>query len=156
VKRAPTRGEPSSAAPSPSDQSPATQQSPAGAQDEAKSVLESAPAGEPEPASEAPPASEAELTLVPGITIAASAPVTSPADPPEQDKQPGEAEPAGLDPSMEVTVVPGVPRYHKAHCILIRFMGDSDLDKMTLAAARKAGCTPCRACLPDQPDKSPE
>ena len=39
-------------------------------------------------------------------------------------------------------MVPGVPRYHKAHCILIRFMGDSDLDKMTLAAARKAGCTP--------------
>jgi hypothetical protein len=57
---------------------------------------------------------------------------------------------------MEVTVVPGVPRYHDARCILIRFMGDSDLDKMTLAAARDAGCTPCRACLPDQPEKSPE
>jgi hypothetical protein len=57
---------------------------------------------------------------------------------------------------MEVTVVPGVPRYHNAHCILIRFLGDSDLDKMTLAAAREAGWTPCRACLPDQPDKSPE
>jgi hypothetical protein len=57
---------------------------------------------------------------------------------------------------MEVTVVPGVPRYHKARCILIRFMGDSDLDKMTLAAATEAGCTPCRACLPDQPGKSPE
>jgi hypothetical protein len=57
---------------------------------------------------------------------------------------------------MEVTVVPGVPRYHNASCILIRFMGDSDLDKMPLAAAREIGCTPCRACLPDQPDKSPE
>ena len=57
---------------------------------------------------------------------------------------------------MEVTVVPGVPRYHNVRCILIRFMGDSDLDKMTLAAARDIGCTPCRACLPDQPDKSPE
>jgi hypothetical protein len=75
---------------------------------------------------------------------------------PEQDKQAGQAEPAGPDPAMEVTVVPGVPRYHKARCILIRFMGDSDLDKMTLAAAREAGCTPCRACLPDQPGKSPE
>ena len=62
----------------------------------------------------------------------------------------------GPDPDLEVTVVPGVPRYHKARCILIRFMGDSDLDKMTVAAARKAGCTPCRACLPDQPEKSPE
>ena len=66
------------------------------------------------------------------------------------------SEPAGPDPTMEVTVVPGVPRYHNAHCILIRFLGDSDLDKMTLAAAREAGWTPCRACLPDQPDKSPE
>ena len=47
-------------------------------------------------------------------------------------------------------MVPGVPRYHNAHCILIRFLGDSDLDKMTLAAAREAGWTPCRACLPDQ------
>jgi hypothetical protein len=74
----------------------------------------------------------------------------------EQDKQAGEAEHTGPDPSMEVTVVPGVPRYHNARCILIRFMGDSDLDKMTLAAARDVGCTPCRACLPDQPDKSPE
>ena len=64
--------------------------------------------------------------------------------------------PATADLQGEVTVVPGVPRYHKAHCILIRFMGDSDLDKMTRAAAREAGCTPCRACLPDQPERSPE
>jgi hypothetical protein len=48
-----------------------------------------------------------------------------------------------------VTVVPGVPRYHKSECILIRFMGDADLQKMTIAAAREAGCTPCRACQPD-------
>jgi hypothetical protein len=54
------------------------------------------------------------------------------------------------DPSREVTVVPGVPRYHNARCILIRFMGDGDLEKTTLAKARDAGCTPCRACLPDQ------
>ena len=53
-------------------------------------------------------------------------------------------------------MVPGVPRYHNAQCILIRFMGESDLEKMTLAAAREAGCTPCRACLPDQPEKAPE
>jgi len=76
--------------------------------------------------------------------------------PAEQAEQAEEPEPVGLDPNMEVTVVPGVPRYHNARCILIRFMGVNDLDKMTRAAARKAGCTPCRACLPDQPDKSPE
>ena len=96
------------------------------------------------------------MTLVPGTTPAATAPATPRPEQPEQDKQVGQAEPAGPDPSMEVTVVPGVPRYHNTNCILIRFMGDSDLDKMTLAAARQAGCTPCRACLPDQPERSPE
>jgi hypothetical protein len=141
----------------------------AGAQDTAKPAAASQPepepapelksAGDPEPVSEAGPAAEPEMTLVPGTTLAASAPATpQPEQPeqPEQDKQDGQAEPAGPDPSTEVTVVPGVPRYHNASCILIRFMGDSDLDKMTLAAAREAGCTPCRACLPDQPERSPE
>ena len=52
----------------------------------------------------------------------------------------------------EVTVVPGVPRYHTPQCLLIRFMGDGDLNRMTVSAARAAGCSPCRACLPDQPD----
>jgi hypothetical protein len=72
--------------------------------------------------------------------------------------KPNDPEPAApaADPNLEVTVVPGVPRYHNARCILIRFMGENDLDKMTLAAAMEAGCTPCRACLPDQPDRSPE
>ena len=111
------------------------------------------PSGDPEPVSEADPAAEPEMTLVPGTTPAASAPATGQ---PEQDKQADQAGPASPDPGMEVTVVPGVPRYHNASCILIRFMGDSDLDKMTRAAAREAGCTPCRACLPDQPERSPE
>jgi nicotinate-nucleotide--dimethylbenzimidazole phosphoribosyltransferase len=69
-------------------------------------------------------------------------------DAPADDAAP-EAAAVG-DPLREVTVVPGVPRYHNAQCILIRFMGEGDLEKMTLADARKAGCTPCRACLPDQ------
>jgi len=111
------------------------------------------PSGGPEPVSQADPDAEPEMTLVPGTTPAASTPATPQ---PEQDKQAGQAEPAAPDPSMEVTVVPGVPRYHNASCILIRFMGDSDLDRMTRAAAREAGCTPCRACLPDQPGRSPE
>jgi hypothetical protein len=153
----------------------AKEQLSAGTHDEAKpaaanqpepaSAPASKPAGHPEPVSEADPASEPEMTLVPGTTPAASAPATPqpeqaehPEQPehPEQDKPAGQAELAGPDPGMEVTVVPGVPRYHNANCILIRFMGDSDLDKMTLAAARDAGCTPCRACLPDQPERSPE
>jgi hypothetical protein len=144
------------------EQPSAREQSPADARDEGKPVTtsEPEPASEAEPVPDADPASEPELTLVPGATVAASAaasaPPTSQAERPEQDKQAAEAEPAGPDPAMEVTVAPGVPRYHNAHCTLIRFMGDSDLDKMTLAAAREIGCTPCRACLPDQPEGSPE
>jgi hypothetical protein len=56
----------------------------------------------------------------------------------------------GAVPSdQDVTVVPGVPRYHRGECILIRFMGENDLQRMPAEQARKAGCTPCRACQPD-------
>ena len=145
---------PPSDAPPPGDRPPAEEQVPADATDKAKL------AAGPEPESGIDP----ELTLLTGITPAASDPLAPQSkaaqskqdEQAEQDEKPGEAEPADPDPSMEVTVVPGVPRYHNARCILIRFMGDSDLDKMTLAAARDAGCTPCRACLPDEPEKSPE
>lgn len=51
--------------------------------------------------------------------------------------------------SGQVTVVPGVPRYHKQNCILIRFMADEDMQKMTAQEAAETGCTPCRACQPD-------
>jgi hypothetical protein len=61
-----------------------------------------------------------------------------------------EPAPAEVDLLREVTVVPGVPRYHSAQCILIRFMGEDDLNRMPLGQARQAGCTPCRACQPDQ------
>jgi hypothetical protein len=131
----------------------AASQSAAASQPEPKPSPELKPSGGPEPVSEGDPGAEPEMTLVPGTTPAASAPATRQ---PEQTEQTEQAGPAGPDPSMEVTVVPGVPRYHNANCILIRFMGDSDLDKMTRAAAREHGCTPCRACLPDQPERSPE
>jgi len=134
----------------------AASQPSAASQPELVPAPELKPSGGPEPVSEADPAAEPEMTLVPGTTPAASAPATRQPEQPKQDKQAAQAGPAGPDPSMEVTVVPGVPRYHNASCILIRFMGDSDLDKMTRAAAREAGCTPCRACLPDQPERSPE
>jgi hypothetical protein len=49
----------------------------------------------------------------------------------------------------QVTVVQGVPRYHDEDCILIRFMGDDDVQKMTVRQATEAGCTPCRACHSD-------
>jgi hypothetical protein len=49
----------------------------------------------------------------------------------------------------QVTVIPGVPRYHDENCILIRFMADDDVQKTTVQEATEAGCTPCRACQPD-------
>jgi cytoskeletal protein RodZ len=154
----PPRGKPAAApASSVGGRPPVEEQVPADATDKAKLAVAAEPQPGPEPNSGIDP----ELTLFTGITPAASDPLAAPSKAAqgkqdEQDEKPGEAEPAGPDPSMEVTVVPGVPRYHNARCILIRFMGDSDLDKMTLAAARNAGCTPCRACLPDEPEKSPE
>jgi hypothetical protein len=49
----------------------------------------------------------------------------------------------------EVTVVPGITRYHRADCILIRFLGEEDLETMTLARAEESDCVPCRACRPE-------
>jgi hypothetical protein len=79
-------------------------------------------------------------------------------EPEPESEAPAAPEPlsADVDLQREVTVVPGVPRYHDPQCLLIRFMGEGDLEKMTLGAARDSGCTPCRACLPDQSDGSPE
>jgi len=52
--------------------------------------------------------------------------------------------------SRRVTVVPGVPRYHEEDCILVRFLDDGDVERMSAAAAEKSGCTPCRACHPQE------
>jgi hypothetical protein len=49
-----------------------------------------------------------------------------------------------------VTVVPGVARYHRSECILIRFLGAGDLDIMTRQEAEEAKFAACRACQPDQ------
>jgi hypothetical protein len=62
----------------------------------------------------------------------------------------GPGSPALPDQDQDlVTVVPGVPRYHRSDCILIRFMGENDLQRMPVERARESGCTPCRACQPD-------
>jgi hypothetical protein len=49
-----------------------------------------------------------------------------------------------------VTVVPGVARYHRSECILIRFLGAGDLEIMTRQEAEEAKFAACRACQPDQ------
>jgi hypothetical protein len=54
------------------------------------------------------------------------------------------------DRNAQVTVVPGITRYHRGQCILIRFLGPEDLETMTLQAAEMASYVPCKACLPEQ------
>ena len=132
---------------------PATQQP---AEDTAKPARDTAqtapdtaqPAAAPIPASPEPAAPAVAVGTAPAT---AAAPAAANADP----ETPSSPETSKNSQTI-VTVVPGVPRYHNASCILIRFMGEGDLETMTLAAAREAGCTPCRACLPDQPDKQPD
>jgi hypothetical protein len=50
--------------------------------------------------------------------------------------------------------VPGIARYHKADCILIRFLSADDLEVMSRRAAEAADCAPCRACRPDRASES--
>ncbi len=144
--QAPVKDQPTPPGEQEKDQSSVQGQPPAGRQDDAKPA---ASAIEPEPG---PVAGATSLVGTAGAEATASTQ-------PEQAEQPErakETELAASDLDLEVTVVPGVPRYHNARCMLIRFMGEDDLEKMTRAAAREIGCTPCRACLPDQPEKSPE
>ena len=66
----------------------------------------------------------------------------------------GGAEESGSAPATDgnaVVIVPGVARYHRPGCILIRFLGGEDLETSTAQAAEAKGCAPCRACEPDKP-----
>jgi len=47
-------------------------------------------------------------------------------------------------------VVPGIARYHKSDCILIRFLADDDLEVMSRESAAAGGYAACKACQPDQ------
>jgi hypothetical protein len=86
---------------------------------------------EPEPESAELSTGPAEPQAVP----AASEP--PPAD--DQDPEPGDD---------LVAVLPGVPRYHQPDCVLIRFMPESDVQRLPAAQAKADGCTPCAACQP--------
>ena len=63
-------------------------------------------------------------------------------------------QPAGGTPdpadAVQVSVVPGITRYHKNDCLLIRFLSADDLQVMTRRQATDGGCVPCKACKPDQ------
>jgi len=73
---------------------------------------------------------------------------------PEPKAEPGPGPGGGKkerrDPSTEVIIVPGIARYHRNQCILIRFLGPEDLESMTMQAAEEADCVPCKACRPEQ------
>jgi hypothetical protein len=69
------------------------------------------------------------------------------------DSPPAAPEAAAPPAASQVTVVPGIGRYHLADCILIRFLGADDLEVMTRQAAEAAGCVPCKACRPESPAK---
>ena len=64
--------------------------------------------------------------------------------------KPAASPPAASGGSTSVIVVPGITRYHKDGCILIRFLGADDLERMTKAEAEAADCVPCKACQPDK------
>jgi hypothetical protein len=92
------------------------------------------------PASTAAPAPE--------VPAAAADPAGSPA-PASGADPPSASATAGSD-ALEVTVVPGITRYHRDDCILIRFLGAEDLERMSQADAEAADCVPCKACQPDK------
>jgi hypothetical protein len=52
--------------------------------------------------------------------------------------------------SIMVRIVPGITRYHKEDCLLIRFLAAEDLEVMSLKSAAEEGYFACKACKPDQ------
>jgi len=108
-----------------------------------------------EPGEAAYPAAEAERAAVPGSTRDAAATSkgadAGAGDAGDSDGAPGAGAAGSTSLDDEVTVVPGVPRYHRRGCILIRFLSDGDLETTTRREAQAAGSVPCKACQPDQP-----
>jgi hypothetical protein len=95
-------------------------------------------------------ATRAEQILVPATDSPAADQAASTDSTDGQDSSGSEpTATAAAGPDQDVTVVPGVPRFHRSDCILIRFMGERDLQRMPVERAREAGCTPCRACQPE-------
>jgi hypothetical protein len=127
-------------------------------------------AAAPEPEKKPNPA---EGWLTAGPAAAAAGPGTQNDGPAEAGQAPGSAggqadkpaRPTGSVPAagtveqpakpqstgqIEVTVVPGVARYHRSGCILVRFLGTDELQVMPRQQAQDAGFAACRACQPDE------
>jgi len=96
---------------------------------------------EPEPADPEPEPETADPEPEPET---AAEPVVASAD-----SEPPSADPEGPVPGDDlVAVLRGVPRYHQPDCVLIRFLPESDVQRLPVAQAKSDGCTPCAACQP--------
>jgi hypothetical protein len=116
----------------------------------AEPAARSAPA---EPARPEQASAAAEQGSAPDAGIAGLETTDEPADGSARDAPADSANGHGhaaRDQGTEVTVVPGITRYHRGECILIRFLGPEDLETMTMQAAEATSYTPCRACRPEQ------
>jgi hypothetical protein len=93
------------------------------------------------------PASDADQEAVPANeTAEAEAERDAEVAAEPEDEPPAAA--TAADGTALVAVVRGVPRYHEPDCVLIRFMPEGDLRKLTVPQAKEDGCTPCAACQP--------
>ncbi len=93
-------------------------------------------------------AGKTQTPAVAGKDAAVAAPAAQ--EPPAGEPEAGESEAQPSTGRVEVTVVPGVARYHRRGCILIRFLGADDLEIMTRQEAEEVKFMACRACQPDQ------
>ncbi len=111
--------------------------------------------GQAEAAGAAADMAEADLAAADGTTSQAGA-VTGATEEAAGDQAGGEGGASPGDATGgsagtlgdEVAIVPGVARYHRPDCILIRFLGDGDLESATRQQAEARGCVPCKACEP--------
>jgi hypothetical protein len=99
----------------------------------------SGPAFDPEPATvPAPP------------TVPAPAFDPEPEPVPADDEPPAADAPGAAEADELVAVLHGVPRYHQPDCVLIRFLPDDGIQRLSVTQAKANGCTPCAACQPAQ------
>jgi hypothetical protein len=108
--------------------------------------------GDPEPSSDGDRTTEAGGDRTPSEAGGDRTPSAAGGDrTPSADGAAASSADGGQAMDDEVMIVPGVARYHRTGCILIRFLGSEDLETSTRRAAEADGCIPCRACEPDKP-----
>jgi hypothetical protein len=108
-----------------------------------------------EPASNTGRAARAAAASAGPETAASAGPETAASAGPETGASAGPETAASAEQETAagtVIVVPGVPRYHRPDCRLIRFLSEKDTQSVTREQAVASGCSPCPDC---QPEMSP-